>query len=148
MRKKRGRLLIDCLLQSMNPKLRGLVALMVNGRAIHKRPDYWQLVKFAVEKEAEINFNEAKKVSKPKATMHFQFDQKKSNLPLNLTLWMMASASEGEVAVEETTPQPSENSDSGKSYEAQPDDMPVSTGDIEIAIWVACASETSSGRCF
>ena len=47
---------------------------MVNGRAVHERPDSWQLVKFAVEKEAEINFNEAKKVSKPKAMMHFLFD--------------------------------------------------------------------------
>ena len=44
---------------------------MVDGRAIHERPDYWQLVKFTVEKEAEINFDEAKKVSKPKATTHF-----------------------------------------------------------------------------
>ena len=68
---ERGRLLIDRLLQSMNPKLRGWVAHIVDGKAMHERPDYWHLVKFAVEKEAEINFDEAKKVSKPKATTHF-----------------------------------------------------------------------------
>ena len=68
---ERGRQLINCLLRSMNPKLRGRVAHIVNGKAMHERPDYWLLVKFAVEKEAEINFNEAKEVSKPKTTTHF-----------------------------------------------------------------------------
>ena len=101
-----------------------------------------------MEKEAEINFNEAKKVLKPKAMTHFQFNQKKSNLPVNPTVWMVAPAPEEEVAVEEMTPQPSEDSDRGESYEAQPDDMPVSAGDIEIAIRVAHASEAFSGRCF
>ena len=61
---------------------------------------------------------------------------------------MVAPAPEEEVTVEETTPQPSEDSDSGESYKAQPDDMPISTGDIEIAIRVACTSETFLGRCF
>ena len=55
----------------MNPKLRDWVAHIVNGKAMHVRTDYWCLVKFAVEKEAEINFNEAKKVSKPKPMTHF-----------------------------------------------------------------------------
>ena len=71
---ERGRLLIDHLLQSMDPKLRGQVAHIVDGKAMHEKPDYWHLVKFAVKKEAEINFDEAKKVSKPKATIHFLFD--------------------------------------------------------------------------
>ena len=70
-KEERGRLLINHLLQSMNPKLRGQVAHVVNGKAMHERPDYWCLVKFAVEKEAEINFSEAKKVLKPKAMTHF-----------------------------------------------------------------------------
>ena len=35
---ERGRLLIDFLLWSMNPKLKGQVAQMVNGRAVHERP--------------------------------------------------------------------------------------------------------------
>ena len=61
---------------------------------------------------------------------------------------MVAPAPEEEVVVEETMPQPSEDNDSGKSYEAQPSDMPVSTGDIEIAVRVAHASEAFSGRCF
>ena len=61
---------------------------------------------------------------------------------------MVAPAPEEEVTIEETMPQPSKDSDSGESYEAQPDDMSVSTGDIEIAIRVACASETFSRRCF
>ena len=68
---ERGRLMIDHLLRSMSPKLKGQVAHIVNGKAMHERPGYWHLVKFAVEKEAEINFNEAKKVSKSKATTHF-----------------------------------------------------------------------------
>ena len=110
--------------------------------------DQWCLVKFAVQKEAEINFDEAKKVLKPKATTHFRFDQKKSNLPVNPTVWMVAPVPEEEVAVEETTPQPSEDSDSGESYEARPNDMPVCTGDIKIAVRVARASEAFSGRHF
>ena len=61
---------------------------------------------------------------------------------------MVVPVPEEEVTVKEMTPQPSEDSDSGESYEAQPDDMPVSIGDIEIAIRVACTSEAFSGRCF
>ena len=60
---------------------------------------------------------------------------------------MVAPVPEEEVAMEEMTPQPSEDSDSGESYEAQPNDMPVSAGDIEIAIRVACATEAFLGRC-
>ena len=44
---------------------------IVDGKAMHERPDYWYLVKFAVKKEIEINFDEAEKVSKPKAMIHF-----------------------------------------------------------------------------
>ena len=67
---------------------------------------------------------------------------------MNPAIWKVAPAPEEEVTVEEMTPQPSEDSDSGESYKAQPDDMPVSAGDIEIAIRVARASEAFSGRCF
>ena len=73
--KEQGRLFVDCLLQSMNPKLQARVAHLVDGKAAHQRPTYYQLVKFAVEKEAKINFDKAKKMrdltSKPKTTMHF-----------------------------------------------------------------------------
>ena len=106
--------------------------------------DYWCLVKFAVEKKAEINFDEAKKVSKPKAMTHLLFDRKKSNLPVNPSIQMVAPVPEEEVTMEEMMPQPSEDSDSGESYEAQPDDMPVSAGDIKIAVRVAHASEAFS----
>ena len=61
---ERGRLLIDHLLRSMNPKLRGHMVHMVNGKAVQDRLDYWQLVKFTVKKEDEINFDDAKKMSK------------------------------------------------------------------------------------
>ena len=61
---------------------------------------------------------------------------------------MVAPAPEEEVTIEETTPQPSEDSDSGESYKAQPDDTPVSAGDIKIAVRVAHVSEAFSGRCF
>ena len=40
---------------------------------------------------------------------------------------MVAPVPEEEVAAEKTTPQSTEDSDSDKSYEAQPDDTPVST---------------------
>ena len=46
----------------MNPKLQARVAHLVDSKAVHQRPAYYELVKFAVEKEAEINFDEAKKV--------------------------------------------------------------------------------------
>ena len=57
---ERSRLLVDCLLQSMNPKLQARVAHVVNGKDPHDRPSYYKLVKFAIQKEAEINFDEAK----------------------------------------------------------------------------------------
>ena len=69
----------------MNPKLWARVAHVVNGKAADQRPAYYDLVKFAVQKEAEINFDEAKKTrdstSKPKATTHFCFNPKRSGLP-------------------------------------------------------------------
>ena len=91
-----GRLLVDCLLQSMNPKLQATVAHLVDGKAAHQRPAYYQLVKFDVEKEAEINFDKAKKTrdltSKPKATIHFCFNNKKSMLPATPVVRMVAPA--------------------------------------------------------
>ena len=61
---------------------------------------------------------------------------------------MVAPAPEEEVTVEKMTPQPSEDSDSGESYEAQPNDMPVSAGDIKLAVRVARTFEAFSGKCF
>ena len=61
---------------------------------------------------------------------------------------MVAPAPEEEVTVEEMMPPPSEDSNSGESYEAQPDDMSVSTGDIGIAVRVAHTSEAFLGRYF
>ena len=75
---------------------------------------------------------------------HFQFDQKKSD-PVNPTVQMVAPVPEEEVVVEEMMPQPNEDSNSGESYEAQPDAMPVSAGDIEIAVRVARTSEAFLG---
>ena len=45
---------------------------------------------------------------------------------------MVVPALEEEAVAEETTPQPTEDSDSGKSYEASLDDMSVSAGDCEM----------------
>ena len=82
----------------MNPKLRARVAHLVDGKAVHQRPAYYELIKFAVEKEAEINFDEAKKTrdltSKPKATMHFRFKSKKSTLPATPAVLVVAPAPE------------------------------------------------------
>ena len=57
-----GWLLVDRLLRSMNPKLRARVAHVVDGKDPQDRPSYYKLVKFAIQKEAEINFDEAKKM--------------------------------------------------------------------------------------
>ena len=69
---------------------------------------------------------------------HFKFDWKKTNLLVNPTIQMVAPAPEEEVLAEETTPQETEDSGSSESYEASPDDVPASTGDIEVAIRVTC----------
>ena len=45
----------------MNPKLQARVAHLVDGKEVCQRPAYYDHVKFAVEKEAEINFDKAKK---------------------------------------------------------------------------------------
>ena len=80
----RSRLLVDCLLQSMNPKLQARVAHVADGKDHCVRPSYYKLVKFAIQKEVEINFDEAKKTpdsnSKPKATTHFCYECRKSTL--------------------------------------------------------------------
>ena len=88
------------------------------------------------------------KKSKPKATTHFKYDCKKANLPVNPTVQMVAPAPEGDPDTEDTTPPQTEDSDSGESYEASLDDASVSTGDIEVAVRVAHASEAFSGKCF
>ena len=59
---ERSRLLVDCLLKSMNLKLQARVANVVNEKDPHDRPSCYKLVKFAVQKDVEINFNEAKKM--------------------------------------------------------------------------------------
>ena len=106
----------------MNPKLRVRVAHLVDGKAANQRPAYYDLIKFAVKKEVEINFDKAKKTwdltSKPKATTHFHFNSKKSTLPATPAVWMVAPAPAPEKGSGEgeTTPLPSEESDSGESY--------------------------------
>ena len=149
---EQGRLLVDHLLQSMNSKLQARVAHLVDGKAINQRPAYYDLIKFAVEKEAEINFDEAKKTrdltSKPKATAHFSFNSKKSMHPAMPAVQMVAPAPEEESGEGEATPLPSEESDSGESYKATQEDETVSQGDVEIAVRVAQASEMFTGQCF
>ena len=98
------------------------MAHLGNGKAVHQRSAYYQLIKFAVEKEAEINFDEAKKMRdstlKPKATTHFHFNNKKSTLPATPVVRMVAPALEEGSGEGEATPLPSKESDSGESYEA------------------------------
>ena len=136
----------------MNPKLRARVAHMVDGKATNQRPAYYNLIKFTVEKEAEINFDEAKKTRdltlKPKVTTHFHFYSKKSMFPASPTVQMVAPAPEEGSGEGEATPIPSEETDSGKPYEATQDDTTVSQGNVEIAVRVAQASETFTGQCF
>ena len=128
------------------------MAHLVNGKAVHQRPAYYELIKFAVEQEAEINLDEAKKTrdstSKPKATTHFCFDNKKSMLPATPVVRMVAPALEEGSGEGEATPLPSEESDSGKSYEATQEDATISQANVEIAVRVAQASEAFTGQCF
>ena len=95
----------------MNPKLWARVAHLVDGKAVHWRPAYYELIKFAVEKEAEINFDEAKKTRgstpKPKATTHFCFDNKKPLLPTTPAVRMVAPAPEEGPGEREATSIPS-----------------------------------------
>ena len=53
---------------------------------------------------------------------YFCFDHKKLSLPANPAVQMVAPVPEEGTGEEEATPQPSGDSDSGKSYEAQQDD--------------------------
>ena len=96
----------------------------------------WSSLPF--RREAEINFNEAKKTrdsnSKPKATTHFCYECRKSTLPTTPAVCMVTPPPEEEDSEEEVTPQPSEDSDSSESYEASPEDSGVSAGDTEVAI--------------
>ena len=133
----------------MNSKLRARLAHLVDGKAANQRPAYYNLIKFAVKKEAEINFDEAKKsrdsTLKPKAMIHFRFNSKKSMLPATPAVQMVAPAPEEGSHEGEATLLPSEESDSGKSYKATQEDATISQGDVEIAVRVAQASETFTG---
>ena len=124
---------------------------MPHVKAAHQRPAYYQLVKFAVEKEAEINFDKAKKTRdstlKQKATMNFHFNNK-STLPATPAVRMVAPAPEEGSGEGEATPLPSEESDSGESYKATQEDTTITQGDVEIAVRVAQASEAFTGQCF
>ena len=136
----------------MNPKLHARVAHLVDSKAADQRPAYYDLIKFAVQKEAEINFDEAKKTrdltSKPKATTHFCFNHKKLGLPATPAVWMVAPAPKEGSGEGEATPLLSEGSDSGESYEAGQEDKTLSQSDEEIAVRVAQASEAFTGQCF
>ena len=119
---------------------------MVDSKAANQRPAYYDLIKFAVKKEAEINFDKAKKTRdlslKPKATMHFHLNSKKSTLTTTPAVLMVAPALEEGSGEGEATPLQSKESDSCKSYEATQDDATISQDDLEIAVRVAQASET------
>ena len=148
---ERERLLVNCLFQSMKPKLQARVAIVVDRKAAGQRPAYYDLIKFAVEREAKINFDEAKKTrdstSKPNATTYFSFSNKKSMLPATPAVQMVAPAPEEGSGEGEATPLPSEESDNGELYEAT-QDTTISEGNVEIAVRVAQASEAFTGRCF
>ena len=127
------------------------MAHLVDSKTADQRPAYYDLIKFAVKKEAEINFDEAKtrdSTLKPKAMTHFRFNSKQSMLPATPAVWMVAPAPEEGSGKGEATPLLSKESDSGKSYEATQDETTVSQGDVEIAVRVAQASEAFTGQCF
>ena len=79
---------------------------------------YYDFVKFALQKEAEINFDEAKKTrdstSKPKASSHFCFNHKKLGLPATPAVQIVAPAPEEGSDEGEATSLLSEKSDSNE----------------------------------
>ena len=103
----------------MNPKLWARVAHLVDGKAANQMPAYYDLIKFAVKKETEINFDKAKNTRdstlNPKAMMHFHFSSKKSMLPTTPAVQIVAPVLEEGSGEGEATPLLSEESDSGES---------------------------------
>ena len=69
-------------------------------------------------------------------------------LPTTPVVRMVAPAREEEPGEGEATRILSKESDSGKSYEATPEDTTISQGDVEIGVRVAQALETFTGQCF
>ena len=61
---------------------------------------------------------------------------------------MVAQSPEEGSGKGEATPLPSEESDSGKCYEAVQEDTSISQGNVEIAVRMAQASEAFTGQCF
>ena len=98
-----------------NSMLGARVANVVDSKATDQRPACYDLIKFAVQKEAEINFDDAKKTrnstSKLKVTTHFYLNHKKSGLSATPAVWMVALAPEEGSGEGEATPPPSEESD-------------------------------------
>ena len=68
-----------------------------------------------------------------------------SGLPATPAIQMVAPAPEDETGTEKNTPQPNEESDSGKSYEVMQEDTRTSDGDMEIAVRVAHTTEAFTG---
>ena len=66
-------------------------------------------------------------------------------LPTTPAVWMVAPALEEGSGEGEATPLPSEESDSGESYEATQEETNISQGNVEIAVRVAQASEAFTG---
>ena len=128
----------------MNPKLQARVAHLVYRKAVNQRPAYYNLVNFTMEKEVEVNFDEAKKTRdltlKPKVMTHFHFNSKMSMLLTTPAVQMVAPAPEQGSGEGEATPLPSEESDSGESYKAKQEDATISQGDVEIAVRMAQAT--------
>ena len=66
-------------------------------------------------------------------------------LPTPPAVWIVALALEEGSGEGEATPLPSEESDSGESYEATQEETTISQGNVEIAVRVAQASEAFTG---
>ena len=68
-------------------------------------------------------------------------------LPATPVVRMVAPAPKEGPGEGEATPFPSEESDSGESYEATQEDATISQGNVDIAVRVAQASEAFTGQC-
>ena len=125
---------------------------MVDGKAVHQRPAYYNLIKFAVEKEAEINFDKAKKTRdltlKPKATTYFCFNSKKSTLPATPAVQMVAPVPEEGSGEREATPSPVKRVTVVNLMKPYTKMQPSLKATLRLLPQVAQASETFTGQCF
>ena len=87
----------------------------------------------------------------PRVANHIHYGNRRSNLPSTPTVRIVAPATdEGpQLPPKEISPNPSEDSDRGASYEVTVENSPsISQDEVKVAIQVASTTEAFTGCCF